>query len=395
MAKQTTKSKHDKGKDALQSLLSGQAEARLQREISFSKSDNVSKSSVKGDVYESRAEKVSENDAKTGPDNMIKPSGIRKSPSMQETKAQLIGRMEKLLSEMDKIEARLEQKNLELERAKKVNQDLTVKFDNSRSAKGELEAELTRINELLEKSTQKHKSLEALVLELEKASKKMTAENKNLGQKISGLELENKNHKAQMQGKDTRLLEVSSLLDNARALVADKNRENESLKQHILRLEEDNHQLSSQVAEGRETPVAEQKRNEAWQWRNKANELWEGTGYSAPQKAVNYLNAALAVKPSWPEAINDRGLAYMDDYQLEKALEDFTTAIALKNDFAEAYHNRGVALLKSGKTYAARKDFQMAATHGLWLGMNLMMTPPEGPGIFFRIKLLLGKGGKK
>ncbi len=395
MVKQTTKSKNDQGKDALESLLSGQAEARLQREISFSKSDNVSKSSVKGAAHEFRADKATEDVVKEGSNKMIKPSGIRKPPSMKETKAQLIGRMEKLLSEMDKMEARLEQKNLELEKAKKVNQDLNAEFDNSHSAKGELEAELARINELLEKSTQKHKSLQALVLELEKAGKKLTAENKNLDQKLSGLELKNKNHKAEMQDKDARLIEVSSLLDNARALVADKSRENESLRQNILRLEEDNHKLSSQAVAGRETAAAEQKRNEAWQWRKKANELWEGTGYSAPQKAVNYLNAALAVKPNWPEAINDRGLAHMDDYQLDKALEDFTTAIALRNNFAEAYHNRGVALLKSGKTYAARKDFQMAATHGLWLGMNLMMTPPEGPGIFCRIKTLLGKGGKK
>ena len=132
-------------------------------------------------------------------------------------------------------------------------------------------------------------------------------------------------------------------------------------------------------------------------WRNKADKLWNGVSYVAPQQAIEFLTAAIEKDPERAELHNDRGLANMDEYRMQESLNDFSTAVNLKPDFGEAYHNRGVVLLKQGKEFAARKDFQMAASHGVWMGLNYLQQPRHNPGVWEKILASLGfkKGEKK
>ena len=60
--------------------------------------------------------------------------------------------------------------------------------------------------------------------------------------------------------------------------------------------------------------------------------------------ALEYLDRALALKPDFAEAHNNRGTALHELKRLDEALAAYDRAIALKPDYAEAHNNRGLAL---------------------------------------------------
>ncbi len=64
---------------------------------------------------------------------------------------------------------------------------------------------------------------------------------------------------------------------------------------------------------------------------------------------------ALALKPDYVEAWNNRGCALQAMKRLDQALASFGQALALKPDYAEAFFNRGVTLrqLKRSEAGAA------------------------------------------
>lgn len=397
MPKQTSRSSaRNQGNEALQSLLNDQAEARLQKEISISRSEKeeITDQTADSQSSGSSARKKSQAASQAG----VKPvrifSGIRKPPSMRETKAQLIERMEKLFGEIDKLEAILEQKDLEKEKAEKDKERLISELEDYRKEKTSLELKLDQNEEVLKDSLAKKQELEKKILDLESKDLDFSNEVQKKDQLIADLKNENQILESSVQEMDVRIKDLSSSEAELKIRLNEKDHENYLLSQEIEKIQEDKKKMKTQIPGSENEGQIPQTQIKAMDWRTKATALWDGTGYTAPQKALNYLNAALEIRLDWPEALNDRGLAYLDDYQLDKSIEDFTAAIDLKGDFAEAFHNRGVALLKSGKKYAAKKDFQVAAGLGLWLGMNSLLVPSKGPGIINGIKKMLGMSGR-
>ena len=61
-------------------------------------------------------------------------------------------------------------------------------------------------------------------------------------------------------------------------------------------------------------------------------------------EALASYDKAIALKPDYAEAYNNRGNALKDLKRLDEALASYDKAIALKPDYAEAYNNRGNAL---------------------------------------------------
>lgn len=391
MTRKTSKSgSKNQESDALQSLLSDKAEARLQREINISRSDAEDKSKKSQDKQSSGASSGTPSRSARPDKSQVHASGMRKMPSMSETKAQLIERMKKIFLEMDRLEAGLEQKDLEREKAEKDKNRLVSDLERLKNEKSDMDKELSRKNESHAAFLDKQRLLEKKVQDLEKENKDFSLEIQKKESIVSNLEEEKLELQSRVQEMDARFKELSNLGVDFNVKLSEKDNEIFSLNQEIQRLQEDNEKFKKEASARQKEKEVRQKQMGATDWRDKADSLWDGSGFTAPQKAINYLNAGLELKPDWPEAFNDRGLAYLDDYQFDNALNDFTTAIALKDDFAEAYHNRGMVLLKAGKKFAAKKDFQMAARHGLWLGMNALSTPPGRPGLFERIRDLLG-----
>lgn len=84
------------------------------------------------------------------------------------------------------------------------------------------------------------------------------------------------------------------------------------------------------------------ERNRVWE-----NEivLWSDTINKSPGKVRPY---------------NNRGLAYFDQGEYDKAISDFSRAIELKRDYADGYYNRGLAYQKKGEYSKAAADYTEA-----------------------------------
>ena len=79
-----------------------------------------------------------------------------------------------------------------------------------------------------------------------------------------------------------------------------------------------------------------------------------------PEKALQYLNEAIKLKPDYAEAYNNRGNVYGDLGQHKQAIEDYNEAIRLKPDYAMAYNNRGVTYRDFGQNQRAIEDYNEA-----------------------------------
>ena len=79
-----------------------------------------------------------------------------------------------------------------------------------------------------------------------------------------------------------------------------------------------------------------------------------------PQKAIEYLNEAIKLKPDFSEAYNNRGKAYDDLGERQQAITDYNEAIRLKPDLADAYYNRGKAYGDLGQHQQAIIDYNEA-----------------------------------
>ena len=85
-------------------------------------------------------------------------------------------------------------------------------------------------------------------------------------------------------------------------------------------------------------------------WYNKAVDLWGDEKFTDPGKAIEYLNEAIRLKPDYAAAYSNRGTAYFNLGQYQRAIQDLDTAIRLKPDDADAYENRGIAYIRSGNS---------------------------------------------
>jgi len=99
----------------------------------------------------------------------------------------------------------------------------------------------------------------------------------------------------------------------------------------------------------------------ALDWLYKAIALWNDGKFTDPGKAIEYLNEAIRLKPDYSYAYANRGNAYVDLGQDQRAIQDYDTAIRLKPDLSEAYYSRGGAYGKLlGQYQRAIQDFDTA-----------------------------------
>ena len=364
---------------ALKSLLNDQVETSLKREISISHGDSVS---VTGGQLDSKQAFHEGNIKESEAQPAVEGQNHRKMPGSRETKARIMERMQKLLEEMERLEEDYSYIRTQLDQAMQHRKEYDRKMDQLQTAKERLEDEIARKDMLLSQ----HQSRE---LELESQLNENIQAREALEQKLHE---KDESLKQEVQEKNGLASEVESLKANT-----------DELQEKVSRLEHQNKVLEGEKKELLDNLEKMKKKNKdeeiqketggqmsVNEWKKKADSLWNGVSYSAPQQAIDFLTAAIEQNPQRAELHNDRGLANMDEYRMQDSLNDFSTAINLKPDFGEAYHNRGVVLLKLGKEFAARKDFQMAASHGVWMGFNYMQQPKHSPGVLEKILAALG-----
>ncbi|HNY50474.1 MAG TPA: tetratricopeptide repeat protein [Smithella sp.] len=95
-------------------------------------------------------------------------------------------------------------------------------------------------------------------------------------------------------------------------------------------------------------------------WLNKAGAISDGSKYTAPFKAIEYLNNASKLQPENAEIYYNRGVAYDNLGQYQPAIKDYSQAIRLKPDYAEAFYNRGTIYNELAQYEQAISDFNQA-----------------------------------
>lgn len=88
-------------------------------------------------------------------------------------------------------------------------------------------------------------------------------------------------------------------------------------------------------------------------------------------RAITDFDQAIRLDPEYPDAFNNRGVAYSGKGQYERAIEDFDQAIRLDANYAIAIYNRGLAARSLGREDEAAKYFAKARQVGPRL------TPPK------------------
>ncbi|HEY2991025.1 MAG TPA: tetratricopeptide repeat protein [Candidatus Binatia bacterium] len=76
--------------------------------------------------------------------------------------------------------------------------------------------------------------------------------------------------------------------------------------------------------------------------------------------AVADYSKVAELKPDWPEAHNNLGVAWKKKGELDKAVASFTRAVELRPEYSEAWSNRGWVHAEEKKWHEARADFEQA-----------------------------------
>jgi len=143
----------------------------------------------------------------------------------------------------------------------------------------------------------------------------------------------------------------------------DTQKREKELLQKVTQLEEENRILTANNQSTEKLKKEFQQTSHgltAVDWVDKALSLWDGKKYTAPKKAIEYLNNAIKLQPDYADAYADRGLAYVDLGHHQRAIEDYNQAIRLQPDDATAYNNRGIAYKKLGQHQRAIEDYNQA-----------------------------------
>ena len=110
---------------------------------------------------------------------------------------------------------------------------------------------------------------------------------------------------------------------------------------------------------------ARQKRREAAIHNNRGLAYGEKGDY---ERAIEALTKAIELNPNYAIAYYNRGLACGEKGDYERAIKNYSTAIDLQPDLAEAHYNRGEAWLHLKEWEKAKSD--LTAARGM--GINLI-----------------------
>ncbi len=78
------------------------------------------------------------------------------------------------------------------------------------------------------------------------------------------------------------------------------------------------------------------------------------------EQAIADFDQAILLQPEFPEAFNNRGIAYFDNGQYGRAIDDYNQALHSRPDYASALHNRGNAYAAKGQYDLALADYNKA-----------------------------------
>jgi hypothetical protein len=95
-------------------------------------------------------------------------------------------------------------------------------------------------------------------------------------------------------------------------------------------------------------------------WSQKALALWQGDKYKDPNEAVDYWNRAISSRQNTAIAYSNRGLAYHELKQYQRAVKDYNAAIKRDPDYVAAFNNRGKAYYELAEYQLALNDFNQS-----------------------------------
>jgi len=78
------------------------------------------------------------------------------------------------------------------------------------------------------------------------------------------------------------------------------------------------------------------------------------------QRALQDYDRAIELDPNYAKAYHNRGIAYDELGEYQRALQDYGCAIELDPNYAKAYHNRGDAYSELGEYQRALQDYDRA-----------------------------------
>jgi len=99
------------------------------------------------------------------------------------------------------------------------------------------------------------------------------------------------------------------------------------------------------------------RRAEAEKWFNRAYDEYQKGNI---ETEIEYYNRAIELNPENAKAYNNRGLAYMNLEEYEKAISDYNKAIELNPEDADVYNNRGDAYRNLKEYEEAIGDYNKA-----------------------------------
>ncbi len=77
-------------------------------------------------------------------------------------------------------------------------------------------------------------------------------------------------------------------------------------------------------------------------------------------KAITDYSQAILINPNFAGGYNNRGIVYSSYGEFNKAIADFTQALRTDNKYVQAYNNRGLTYIRTGELNKAIDDFNHA-----------------------------------
>jgi protein O-mannosyl-transferase len=99
---------------------------------------------------------------------------------------------------------------------------------------------------------------------------------------------------------------------------------------------------------------------ECWMAYNNLGKELMGSNVHLPE-ALAHLEHAIALRPAYPEAHNNLGLALTQSGRPPEAIPHFETSLRLKPNVYQTHNNLGIALASSGRAEEALRAFERAA----------------------------------